>query len=92
MSPEVNSNRFEISFRGVKQLHYKRSHDFRRSETHWHFDSNFTQLNLIEVKFQSYFPMLIINSRSEIKLPRIIKVKICCASALQSILKKQQIP
>ena len=50
MRPEVNLNRFGISI-CVRQIHYQRSHNFGRSETH--FDANFTSVNLTEVKFQT---------------------------------------
>ena len=43
---------FGVKFHfGVRKLHYQRSHDFTRSETH--FGANFTLVNLTEVKFQT---------------------------------------
>ena len=82
MSPEVNSNRFEISLWSKISRRCKvTSHEFRRNETH--FGASFTSVKLTKAKFQA------VNHRSEIKLRRIIKVNNYCACVLLQLLRKQ---
>ena len=93
MRPEVNSHRFEISLRGkihfgVRQLHYQRLHDFRRSESH--FGANFSSVNLTEVKFQSavsfpskqYMPAAKLNCAESLKL--LISADVLCYYCLKN--------
>ena len=96
MRLEVNSNRFEISFRDKISLWCEVTSlpAFIWLQAEWNslrckFD--FGQFDRSEISNRSEFSMSTANARSEIKLRRIIKVSNYCACTLLVLFKKQPI-